>query len=108
MIPLDRPLTRQQGVVLAGRVLCVFFLFWSVCNLSYLPGDVIGLLHYVHQGEGALGVRYYGYWTNRYVGFISGAVLRAALELWVAGLFYRCGPKIGGFLLPLDTEIEGG
>lgn len=77
-----------------------------MANLSYLPGDLVGLLHYVRHGEGALGGGYYRYWTSRYVGYLSGAILRAAVELWVAGCFYRCGLKIAGFLIPRDPEMQ--
>ena len=106
MIPLDRPLTQRQGVVLGGRVLCVFFVFWSLVNLSYLPGDVSGLWHYLHHGDGVAAESYNSFMKAHYVGYISGAVLRATVELWVAGVFYRCGPKIAGFLLPSSGDAE--
>jgi len=99
----DSPLSAVQAVTLAGRVLCVFFLFWAIFNLTEVPGYVMTLIRYGTHAEGPAALEYYRYWTRRYALYVLWALLRAAIQLWFAGFFYRCGPKAARFLLGEDA-----
>jgi hypothetical protein len=87
-------MSSRQAVVLASRVVCVILIFWVVVNLVDLPTDIFALHRYWKAlGAGSderYAVRYYSL-------LIDATVLRTALELFFAGVFYRCGPRISRF-----------
>jgi hypothetical protein len=105
-------LASRQATLLAGRVLCVFFLFYAILNLTELPSYMMGVLHYHAQGDGLSTGTYYSYWTSKYIGWIGGSLLKATVEIWIAGIFYRCGPRVSRFFLgdqvPASEASEAG
>jgi hypothetical protein len=100
------PLSTARAVTIAGRVLCVYFVFWAIFNLTEVPGYLLALIRYATHGDGPAGLDYYHYWTRRYALYILWALLRAAVELWFAGVFYRCGPRAANFLS--GEEVSAG
>ncbi len=104
MSPAEQPLTRRQGVLIASRVVCILCLFYSVSNLLALPDYLAGLMHYRAGSRGPTSGTYYTYWTSKYVGYVGGSLLRAVTELWLAGVFYRCGPRMSRFFLRPEEE----
>ena len=64
-------------------------------------------MHYRQEVGSSASDSLYDYWRSRYVLYLCAAVLRAVAEFWVAGVFYRCGPKVAAFLLPTDlSELQ--
>ena len=102
---MESPLTSQRAVIIASRVVCILFLAYAALTLAELPGLVIGLAHY-RVSTDAAGTAYYSYWTRRYALWITSALVRGAVELWLAGVFYRTGPRISRFLLGGDKVQE--
>ena len=100
----ERPVTLRQGVLFASRALCVLCLFNALVNASYFPGYLASLLHYWHEvSANGLGN---SYWLGVYIRQIAIGVIRLAVELFFAGLFYRCGPGVVRFLLGGEGESE--
>jgi hypothetical protein len=91
-------MSSRQAVVLASRVLCVYLLFWVVNNLIDLPSDVLSL----HQRLSALtagSLFSYDKYLFRYYSLrLEALILKTALELFFAGVLYRCGPRVIQFL----------
>ena len=103
MNPTDRPLTLRQGVLIASRALCVLCLLNALVNASYFPSYLASLWHYWHEisPSGA----HDSYVMGVYVRQIEMGVIRLALELSFAGVFYRCGPGVIRFLLGEETLV---
>jgi hypothetical protein len=92
-------MSSRQAVVLASRVLCVYLIFWVVSNLIDLPADIFAL--HKHWSDLASGpdISYERY-LFRYDSLrVEALILKSALELLFAGVFYRCGPRISQFLI---------
>jgi hypothetical protein len=92
-------MSSRQAVVLASRVVCVFLIFWVVVNVVDLPYDLLGLHRYWNWNALAAGsdLGLYRYEFLSYSLRVDAAILRIALELFFAGVFYRCGPLISRF-----------
>jgi hypothetical protein len=99
-------MSSRQAVVAASRVLCVYMLFWAVSNLIDLPGDILPL----HQHLSVLSTRpaipYDGYLSRYYSLRIETLILKSALELFFAGIFYRCGPRVFQFMAGGSAEFD--
>jgi hypothetical protein len=85
--------------MIAARTLSVFFLFWSIFNLTEIPQYVVAFLYYRTTVGTTATESFYAFWSKREVGYIASALLRSVVEFWLAGVFYRCGPKIANFLI---------
>jgi len=99
---MEPSLTPQRAVMIACRTLCVLFLVYAIVNFADIPSLLIGLMHYRSHGEGTGSNGYYAYWTRRYALWITSALVRGAVEFWLAGVFYRAGPRVSRFLLGDD------
>jgi hypothetical protein len=111
MISENSPLTARQGVTIVARFVCLLLVWYAVLNLIEIPSYLAGVLHYHTPSEGPAIGNYYAYWTAKYIGFVGGALFRAAVELYLARVFYRCGPRVTKFLLgddltPPDPQAE--
>lgn len=85
----------RQAVILASRVICVYLLFWVVSNFIDLPAYILAL----HQHSSVLtSTSYDRYWSHYYTLRLEALIVKSALELFFAGLFYRCGPRISQIL----------
>ena len=92
-------MSSRQTVVLASRVICVFLLYFACADLSYLPGHILGALHWwrVVSNGSVTGLDRY-FLRSDSLG-LEAVVARLAVELFFAGVFYRCGDRIARFLL---------
>ena len=109
---MESSLTSRRAVTIACRTLCVFFLVYAVVNFAEIPSLLIGLMHYRSHGEGTGSSDYYAYWTRRYALWITAALVRALVEFWLAGVFYRGGPRVSRYLLgddvlKVEAAVEG-
>lgn len=97
-------MSSRQAVVLASRVLCVFMLFCAVSNFIDLPADILAL----HQHWSVLATRSeipYDRYLSRYYSLrVDALILKSTLELFFAGIFYRCGPRVGNFLMGKESN----
>jgi hypothetical protein len=91
--------TVRQAVTMAARVLSVFFLFWAIFNLTELPTYIVAFVHYGRESVPSAAESVYHYWISRYAGYIAVALIRSAVELWLARWFYRCRPAVERLLL---------
>jgi hypothetical protein len=83
----------RQAVIVASRVLCVYFLYNAMANLTYFPSRFLSVHHH---GSAILG--YDKFLFRYYLLETEGATLRLVVELLLAVVFYRCGPRICRFL----------
>lgn len=95
----------RQAVLLASRVICVYLVFWVISNFIDLPGDIL-VLHQHASVFVTTGNSYERYWSRYYSFRIEALILKSALELLFAALFYRCGPRISQFLAGGPTEFD--
>ena len=91
-------MSSRQAVMVASRVLCVYFLYNALANLSYFPGHLFNLLHHFHDPYGSAILGYDKFWIRYYSLETEAATLRLACELFLAGVFYRCGDRVSTFL----------
>ena len=94
-------MSSRQAAILASRVLCVYLVFWVISNLVDLPADVFAL----HQ-HWSVEIGYDRHLLRLYSLRLEALILKSALELFFAGVFYRCGPRISQFLTGGPTELD--
>jgi hypothetical protein len=97
-------MSSRQAVVLASRVVCVFFLylgFGSLTNLSLGISNLWRDWHMMHAGSVFQSP---GFQVNSLI--LATCILRLAVELWLAVVFYQCGPRVSGFLAGGVVESE--
>src|ERR1700722_19828403 len=106
MISSTSPITVRQTVTLAGRILCVFFLFHAVVNFAGIPSSISGMrtaLEVVHSLQRidttSADYRFLSRSFGQYIISICISLFWGMLELWIARVFYRCGPRVTKFLL---------
>jgi hypothetical protein len=97
-------MSTRQAVVLASRVLCVYFLYCAAANLVNFPGHLLNLHHHLHDPYGSALLGYDKFWLRYYSLESEAATLRLAVELCLAGAFYRCGERVSRFLLGSADE----
>jgi len=90
--------------MIAARALCALFLLNALVNASYFPGYLASAWHYWHEAT-ARGLED-SYLTALYIRQVATGVLRLAFELFFAGFFYQCGPRVAKFLLGEQTDEE--
>ena len=100
----SRPLSERQGIMIAARALCALFLLNALVNASYFPGYLASAWNYWHEAT-ARGLED-SYLTALYIRQVATGVLRLAFELFFAGFFYQCGPRVAKFLLGEQTDEE--
>ena len=96
-------MSRREAVVLASRTLAVLLTTWVLVSLSYLPTEVVSLVH--HPPE-AIPSAANLYWRHYYSIQLSFAVVRIiGLSLFARWLF-RCGPEVEEALLPAASRDD--
>ena len=103
---LSSPLARKDAVVIASRVLTVYFLTWVVSELIYLPSDIYST-HFFVVWAAHTGSPYDAHLRASAIGLLCQHVIRVSLAFLAAGWAYRCGPGIAGFLFPESNEVGG-
>ena len=87
-------MSKKDFVVLASRVIALYFIFWSLSYLSYVPLDAFELRHYSPLPQEFLYKVHLIQLSHHLVMgtfFFIGAI-------WV----YKCGPSVESFLSPRD------
>ncbi|HEY5381163.1 MAG TPA: hypothetical protein VIJ65_02850 [Acidobacteriaceae bacterium] len=97
-------MSNRQAVVLASRVLCFYLLYNAFANLTHFPAYILDLGHHWHSLSTGLTPAYDKYWLRYDSLELDEAVLRLALEIFFASVFYRCGGRISRFLLGVESE----
>lgn len=88
-------MSSRQAVVLASRVLCVWFLYAALGTLTSLPLIIPGFLHEREMiSNHALPSSVFPLSTLSF----GTTVVRLAVDLLLAYLFYQCGPRLSEFL----------
>jgi hypothetical protein len=93
----ESPLTVRQGIAIASRALCLWFPVEALANATYFPGYVIGAVH--ASKSASILETHDNYFLGFYLRYFAAGTLRIAVELYLAGWLYRCGPKVRRFLL---------
>jgi hypothetical protein len=84
--------TRKELVVIASRVIALYFIFWSLDNLSYVPLDAFALSHYSALPQ--------EYLFKYHLAALSHHLVASAFFFVGAIWVYRCGPSVENFLSP--------
>ena len=92
-------MSQKDAVLIASRVVALYFFFWAIDNLTYLPIHLLSFSH--HSGEHSVLVGT-SYWFRYYLEELILLCVRTALLSGAAWWFYRCGPKVQAFLLPAE------
>jgi hypothetical protein len=77
-------MSSRQAVMVASRILCVYFLYNAVANLSYFPGHLFNLHHHLNDPYGSAILGYDKFWFRYYSLETEAATLRLAGELFLA------------------------
>ena len=102
-------MSSRQAVVLASRVLCVWFLYGAFGTTTSLPFSLFNLWLQWHMSLDPTIGHFVSRSSLRYSAQnVEASLLRFVVELFLAVIFYRCGPIISRFLLqdaePLNSE----
>lgn len=90
-------MSRKEGVLLASRVLALYFFCWALDNLSYLPIHLFALVHHFSEGSVLTGGTYlYRYYLGEVLLFFARFLVFIGAAWWC----YRGGPWLQAFLLP--------
>lgn len=99
-------MTRKETVLLVSRALS---LLWGACGLTevtYLPERLHSFVHYT-RGGGFLGYSASdSYLGDSYRLSVAFLFVRIAIYLTLAVVFWKCGPRVEGTLLPNVAEAE--
>ena len=87
-------MSKKDFVVLASRVIALYFIFWGLDNLSYVPVDAFELRHYSPLPQ--------EYLYKVHLMKLSHHLVVGALFLFGAVWVYKCGPSVESFLSPPD------
>jgi len=80
--------------VLASRVIALYFIFWGLTALSYVPEAAFELRHYSVLPQGYL-------YQVRLI-YLLHHLVEGALCFVAAVWIYKCGPSVEEFLSPPD------
>jgi hypothetical protein len=93
--------SKKEAVTIASRTLAVYFLFWFVSELTYLPSSMFSLWHHRNM----LGAtEWTTYLRNSDVISISLRLLRMAALFFAVQWFYRAGPAVQEYFLDSTDE----
>ena len=106
MLNWSAPLTRKDAVVIASRVVTIYFLTWVASELLNLPGDIYSV-HFFVTWAAHTGRPYDANLRAEEIRSLCQHVIRMCLAFLAAGWLYRCGPGIAGFLFPESNEASG-
>ncbi|MGA9039888.1 MAG: hypothetical protein WB421_05080 [Terriglobales bacterium] len=95
-------ISRKDAVIIASRMLAVYFFAWSIDNATYLPGELVNIFH--HAGEGSVVIGS-GFWLKYYSSILLMTLMRVVLLAGAGWFFYKCDSDIQAFLLPV-REVE--
>jgi hypothetical protein len=94
--------SRNDAVIIASRMLAVYFFAWSIDNVTYLPTELVNIFH--HAGDGGVLIGS-GFWLKYYSSSLLLTVMRIVLLAGAGWFFYKCEKDIQAFLLP-EHDVE--
>jgi len=83
-------MTNESAVVLAGRILGIYFLFWGLFDLTYLPDQLYALSHHLAYQSVLSADHYY---RNLNLMQILLIFARVAALFALSMAFFRNGPR---------------
>jgi hypothetical protein len=90
-------ISRKDAVVIASRVLAIYFFAWSIDNVTYLPAELVNIFHHTGDGSVVIGSTF---WLKYYSSTLILTLARIVLLTGAGWFFYRCDNDIQTFLLP--------
>jgi hypothetical protein len=90
-------MSRKELVLLVSRAFALLMIAWAFVELTYLPDRLLGLVH--HLNERSV-LTPHEYLTNYYFILTASTVLRMLVFLFVAVLFWNCGPRVEAVFSP--------
>lgn len=95
-------MSRKDGVVIASRVLSVFFTVWALGEVTYLPEFLHSYLHYADPE--VVPSAYIHYMHHYYLLRVGFLVTRIIGYFLMARWLYKGGPGIEELFLPSAPE----
>jgi hypothetical protein len=94
--------SKKEVVTIVSRSLAVYFLFWFLSDLTYLPSNLFSLWH--HQN--VLGTTdWTTYLRDSDMLSLSFRLFRLVALFFAVQWFYRAGPAVQGYFLDsMDDE----
>jgi len=89
-------MSKKDAVVIASRVLALYFFCWFLSDVTYLPSHLLAVLHYASFRNLSPTESYFYSYDRVGLGFLYVRILGLLFASW---LFYRCGPRVQRFLL---------
>jgi hypothetical protein len=103
-------LTREQAILIASRLFTAYLLFWVIVDLTYLPREVLSVVHYMKTTASVLGTNTNMPLSSYTLRYDMLALIENLLHIlfWImaAGWFYRCGPRIQQFFAAADPPAS--
>ena len=91
-------MTKKELVLVASRVVALYFIFWAFDNLSYLPVDAFSLSHY----RPLAGLKGEDYLFKYHLLLVLHRLVVSAFFFIGATWVYKCGPAFQHFLSPSE------
>lgn len=95
-------MSSKDGVLIASRILSVFFTVWALGEVTYLPEFLHSYLHYTDPD--IVPSAYVQYMHHYYLLRVGFLVTRIIGYFLMARWLYKAGPGIEELLLPSQTE----
>jgi hypothetical protein len=102
VINSSAPLTKQNAVIIASRVVSIYFFAWAISDLLYLVRDIYSV-HFFIVWAAHTGSPYDSYLRSEQIQYLCLHIIHTGLAFLVAGWAYRCGPGVTRYFFP-DNE----
>jgi hypothetical protein len=100
---VEVPVSKNEAVTIASRVLAIYSLAWFLTDLTYLPSDLFSLWHHQNRfGASELTL----YWRDSEILSLSFRLLRMVVLFFAIQWFYRAGPALQGYFLDSTDEAS--
>jgi hypothetical protein len=96
-------MSKREAVVLVSRALAVIQIMSALLEITYLPQRLFVFSHRIIANRFS---DLYGYWSLYDFEGTLALILRIAILLLAAYLFWHCSGKIERFLLPPPSESQ--
>ena len=97
-------MNKKDAVLIASRALAMYFFWWALDAASYLPERIVSLSHHAADYSVLTGP---GYFRELYLFSVIANGVRSIVLLVLAIWFYKSGPTISNFLLPVQDSETG-
>jgi hypothetical protein len=94
-------MSKREAVLLASRALAVLLMVWALSDVSYLPGRVFSLLHYLNREPSSAYTEYMRHYYITEVGFLVTRIVGFSL---LSRVLFKGGPDIHELLLPASDQ----